>query len=620
MKSFDIFDTVLVRKCGSAENLFFLLAYRIYKKDSSQRDAFYKWRCYAEDIARNKFMREPSLQDIYSTLDKKSFSDINPCDALSTELELEKENLIPNKEVCSMLENLDDYIFISDMYHSSSFLRQILNSFGLLKKIKRKNSIYISCEYNATKATGKLYEVVKRELGISTWTHYGDNNWSDIKQAKKKGLQAIKINTDYSKPEKFYIDHVSFLPNKIKFDILIGLLKATRLNSGNNREAFAIDCIAPLYIGYINHIMETAKERGISTLYFLSRDSYILYKIAQQYKSKYPQISLKYLFVSRKSLIYPCIYEGTSDEIRELMGLESFKGVNIKRITNYLQLDKNAFDNLGFIKIKTEENIKKFEKALDYYCKTIKNRSEADRQILLKYFKQEGLLNSEKKAIVDVGWLGTSRHLINKILINEGYNKVETFYLMNFSRVLPPSSGIYNSFLGECDFKSPAIPIIEILHSASPFQSTLSYKIHNNRVTPIFNPSTKPANTVIIKNNLFGVLKIVKSLKQYDIDFLDIFPLMSKLSVLCISRPQNIDVANLANLEDQDETGKMKNLIERFSYFDILRFLFNYKSSLLSSYSIYYSYPKLAPYILFLHSTILRVGKKIKYIVKLIIR
>lgn len=621
MKSFDIFDTVLIRKCGSAENLYYLLACEIYKEDESLRDAFYYWRCHAENLAKKIFKREPSLFDIYSVCDKDSFKSINPNKVLLAELRLEKENLVPNQKVCSMMDECDDQIFISDMYLPSSFLAEILKSFGLLNNLHENNRIFISCEYNATKATGTLYDVVRQTLGIKTWTHYGDNIWSDVKLAKKKGLKAILVDSSYSKSERYYLNHISLLPNRKDYDVLISLQRAIRLSfDNNNHTAFAIDCIAPIYIGYVCHILQTARKRGITTLYFLSRDSYILYKIAQQYKKEYPDITLRYLFVSRKSLIYPCIYEGKADEICDLLGLESFKGERVKRIANYLQLDEHAFDNLRFNEIKSDKNVIAFEKALNNYCHTITKKSAKNRCVLLKYFRQEGLLDSGKKALVDVGWLGTSRYLINKILVKEGYEMVETFYLMNFFKVLPPSKGIYNSYLGECDFKSPAVPIVEVLYSASPYRSTLSYEEYNNKIFPIFNNSTKPAKSEIIKSNLIGVLKLLDNIKCFRTDYSEIFPLWSKLAMQCIINPQNIDITALSDLEDQDEIGQTKNLVHKLSFRELIHYIFSKETTSFSSYSVYYTNPRLAPYIVCFYNNYSFLIKKIKQLIKRIIK
>lgn len=48
LASFDIFDTTLVRKCGSPDNIFYLLSKRIYPQNQSLQNSFFQWRKEAE--------------------------------------------------------------------------------------------------------------------------------------------------------------------------------------------------------------------------------------------------------------------------------------------------------------------------------------------------------------------------------------------------------------------------------------------------------------------------------------------------------------------------------------------------------------------------------------------
>ena len=67
LASFDIFDTVLIRKCGSPENLFYVLSKRLFPDNKSLQADFYIWRLHAEEKAMSK-VKESSLSDIYSSL------------------------------------------------------------------------------------------------------------------------------------------------------------------------------------------------------------------------------------------------------------------------------------------------------------------------------------------------------------------------------------------------------------------------------------------------------------------------------------------------------------------------------------------------------------------------
>ena len=44
LASFDIFDTTLIRRCGKPENVFCLMAERLYPGDKVARDRFVEWR------------------------------------------------------------------------------------------------------------------------------------------------------------------------------------------------------------------------------------------------------------------------------------------------------------------------------------------------------------------------------------------------------------------------------------------------------------------------------------------------------------------------------------------------------------------------------------------------
>ena len=44
LASFDIFDTTLIRKCGNPENIFYLLAHKLYPTDDAKGADFLQWR------------------------------------------------------------------------------------------------------------------------------------------------------------------------------------------------------------------------------------------------------------------------------------------------------------------------------------------------------------------------------------------------------------------------------------------------------------------------------------------------------------------------------------------------------------------------------------------------
>ena len=178
--SFDIFDTCLVRKCGSSDNIFRIWADRaLGEVDRSYLKDLINSRLSAEKTARrNSGKEDVSLDDIYRNLSLESFPNLSKPALKRLELEVERENLSPVRQVLDLIR---DYrkrgkriLFISDMYLPSDFLRFQLRRFGFWEEEDR---IYVSGEIGLTKHSGNLFRYIQREEKISrcSWKHVGDN-------------------------------------------------------------------------------------------------------------------------------------------------------------------------------------------------------------------------------------------------------------------------------------------------------------------------------------------------------------------------------------------------------------------------------------------------------------
>jgi len=239
--SFDIFDTALIRRFGRPEGIDLLLKGKPHQRGDE--------------------------------LERK----------------IEEDNLLANPEIKALIKKKRmegwQIVFISDMYLDSAFLEAVLRREYIFEN---GDKIYVSCEHNARKDSGTLYELVNAELQPAEWEHYGDNIKSDYKMAQAKGINAHLVDTGFSEIEKRYPP------------ILDGISRAARLMFGMDPySALAADIVAPTYIPYVKWVLDEAEKKGIDRLYFLSRDGYILMKIAEKIPHR---VELRYLFVSRKSL------------------------------------------------------------------------------------------------------------------------------------------------------------------------------------------------------------------------------------------------------------------------------------------------------------------------------
>ena len=105
--SFDIFDTCLVRKCGSSDNIFCIWADRaLGKVDRSYLKDLINSRLNAEKTARrNSGKEDVSLDDIYRNLSLESFPNLSKPALKRLELEVERENLSPVRQALDLIRN-----------------------------------------------------------------------------------------------------------------------------------------------------------------------------------------------------------------------------------------------------------------------------------------------------------------------------------------------------------------------------------------------------------------------------------------------------------------------------------------------------------------------------------
>ena len=511
LASFDIFDTTLIRKCGNPGNIFYILAHKLYPNDKAKRDDFLLWRKGAESEARRcNPSKDVTIEDIYSSEELKGFDEYTLAQLIEAEKCVERENLIANPAIRDVIKQKREQgytiCFISDMYLPSDFLKKVLEREGC---IEHSEAVYVSCEWNASKSNGALYKKLKEKLKPQEWEHFGDHAVSDVKMAKQNGIKATKVNTDFTTAEKGTMQPRS---NRHYYEssILAGLSRAARIHIGNDAyTTIAANFVAPAYIPYVHFVLKTAKERGIKRLYFLSRDSYILQRIAEQLPHE--DIELRYLFVSRKALLLPYLHNATAEKFLAVQDKKTIKGKSVKELTLSLGTSiEELKDEFGigfdFNRIATKEQEQKFLDAIfgneSKYLPTLHERAKEKRALLNGYFTQEGVFSNDTTAMVDVGWLGTTRLMINSILKEEGYPETTFFYYGVRGDVMHSKYGRYYTYYSPTQLSTEGTTIIENYFSASPYPSTIGYKQNGNEIAPIFKDDSEYTENEIIKSNV----------------------------------------------------------------------------------------------------------------------
>ncbi len=496
LATFDIFDTALVRRCGTPQAVWKDLAGRLFGEAHDLAEAFVAWRRHAKG---------ETLAEIYAGIDS-GFTDrlkMDAGDLMQAERETERSMLTANPAVRTLIEEKRmegwQIAFMSDMYLDSAFLKQVLVEQGCAREEDR---VYVSCEHHARKDTGTLYDVVRRELHPAAWEHCGDNLRSDVRMARRKGVRAIAADTGCNDTEKA-IAGVS--------PCLAALSRFCRMEHPEDAAAhFAADHVVPAYLPYALFVLDEARRMGIKRLYFLSRDSYVLLKAAERLLPAGDSMELHYLFVSRRSLLLPYIYG--EDETAYLAACDHHTLIRIDSVDKRLrhlgtsreELKRDYGIDFPYRKVNNMQEQADFLQKIFHSAFTplLQRRAREQYLLLTDYFRQEGLCDGAYCAAVDVGWLGTSRLMMNRLLRRSGNREVHFFYYGVRGDALPPSTGRYTAYFQADELTTETTVLLEHYYSASPYPSTVGYRRRDDGMAePVFEGQGGFRHTSVSKAN-----------------------------------------------------------------------------------------------------------------------
>nr|WP_297704311.1 hypothetical protein [uncultured Butyrivibrio sp.] len=191
--SFDIYDTAVRRTVEKPEDVFDLVQEK-YCIDNEWRlsQTFREIRSVAEKKARRfSATGEVKLQDIYYFIDNLNEDEKNVLIEIETDVEKQVAYINPEfKTIYERLLTQDlEIVFTSDMYLAEKTIIEILKKTGITEFKK----VYVSCEYNASKKNGKLFNHVLNDFGghERNIVHIGDNAWGDFVIPLSKGISSF---------------------------------------------------------------------------------------------------------------------------------------------------------------------------------------------------------------------------------------------------------------------------------------------------------------------------------------------------------------------------------------------------------------------------------------------
>ena len=285
--SFDLFDTLIMRKVLTYTNIFDLLEARLTEQGVYIPD-FARLRLSAEKECSKE--NAPTLVDIYEDVLRRAGGSFLSAEELTQmEWELDRSLMLPRYSVCEVFKNAvrqgKRIMITTDSYYREEQIREILASF----QIEGYEALLVSCEKGTSK-TLKLYDDLLDMNGriTSGILHIGDDETADIEYARNHGIDTYRI---YSGLDLYDLlgglgaeKEVVCLADRVKAGLFVSRMfnDPFVFEDGDRRlsvsDAFEIGylCCAPIISDFSIWLRDRVKQERIPQVLFCARDGFLV--------------------------------------------------------------------------------------------------------------------------------------------------------------------------------------------------------------------------------------------------------------------------------------------------------------------------------------------------------
>lgn len=429
--TFDIFDTLIMRKTGSPADIYRIVELKLSSKNINI--PFNKLRNNAEKkLRKSGKQKDYTIDDIY--LEFRNLANISEqeCNIIKeTEIEVELENIIPRSDMIEVYHCIRNDLhkktaIISDMYLTSDIIKKMLKKC----KITEYDELLISCEKQARKEDGSMWDMFLEEHRNQKIMHIGDNEKSDVQIPEGKGIGIFHIMSSKDLFEQTNVGRNARIKDMSVIDsIAFGTILNKYFNSpfSQNKNEFSVkidksydlgySIIGPIVADYLMWVIRDAKKRKINKLLMLSREGYLfdnMFNIIKECSKAIDEINAEYLYVSRRATMVASIeslddikaalnvyYEGSiSDLLKNRFGLDSSEAINEVEKIEDVNIHLPGDAALVYNKIK---NI----------CNLILERAEYERNNYINYINT--IIEEKDMAVLDIGYSGSIQYYLSKL-------------------------------------------------------------------------------------------------------------------------------------------------------------------------------------------------------------
>lgn len=419
---FDIFDTLLMRKCIYSNDVFELVELRGRERLGYKLD-FARMRRNSFDEVK---VSHPTLDDLYDAIKMSNNLPQDTLDLLKQmEIEVEENLSVVREDMFRLykaaLRKGKEVYLISDMYLSKNDITRLLDKCG----INGFTKLYVSCEEKCNKKDGTLWGKIKNVVGDKKIIHIGDDYISDYLNPPKYGVDSYHILSAYEMLKKSSLKKLAPEVRTISDSLVLGTILARVFNSPfalsesqgrfkvNDFEQLGYTFFAPVVYSFLVWIVNQSKDRNIKNLLFFARDGYFLTKHYDFLVNRLDMQVAKSVYVKysrRIGIICSITNDKDLNEAATITYRGTFKDYMYHRFDVVISEDDQNANQI----INAYNNVEELLTYMEPYREEIWEHINAEKEAYSKYCREQ--IPIEDSAVVDLWYRGTGQHYFSKII------------------------------------------------------------------------------------------------------------------------------------------------------------------------------------------------------------
>ena len=418
--SFDIFDTLIMRKVFSPEDVFRLLGEKVR--------AELKLDCEIASIRAQAAQcgAYATINEIYGYIKKcTNLTDKNISDIMKMEKDTDIDLCIVRRDIADLYEYCltcgKEVYFISDMYYTIQDIKRILDKCGVT--VPDDEHIWISCEKKADKVSGSLWEKYFKLVGKGNkCLHIGDNKTCDVKNPVRYGIDSYYVMGAKDMLMNSSMAELASDVNTVSDSICLGLVASKLFNSPfalcstkgkvsfDDSESYGYCVYGPLLEKFLIWLYYKSRKDEIDKLLFFARDGYFLekdYTMVAELLDDGSKQEWCYLPISRR-LIYIATMENEDDFNRVVAFpyVGTFADYMKSRFEIIVTDETSEYNDRQINAVGDSKNILKW---IQPYKDKIMKQAKKERKNYLAYLTSDGDMKKELSyGTVDLGYYGTN--------------------------------------------------------------------------------------------------------------------------------------------------------------------------------------------------------------------